>query len=349
MFKAFRKFFSDALAIDLGTVNTLIYEAGEGIVLNEPSLLAVRNGPNRFTKTGDIAAIGTHAKRMLGRTPEDITAARPVRDGMIADFILTERMLQFFIQHIHRERLLRPSSRMLVCVRCGSTQVERRVIREAAIAAGARDVFLIEEPLAAAIGAEIPIGEPRGSMVIDMGGGTTQVAVLSLNGIVHGISLRMGGDYLNKSITNFVRRKFRVLIGESTAEYVKHELGSAYPVEEVKELEVGGHHLADGMPCSLVLNTQEIHEVLRLPLQAVTDAVRRVLDQTPPELGVDVRRRGIVVTGGGALLQGVGDRLTKDLGIHTFVAEDPLTCVARGAGRALELFDKKGVNLFTQA
>ena len=346
MFKRLRRMFCDDLAIELGTVNTLIYQAGEGLVLNEPSLVAVHNQMTKTDKGSDIAAVGNDAKRMLGRMPGSYSAVKPVQDGMIADFILTEKMLQYFMHHIQRNRLMRWSPRMLVCVRCGSTEVERRVIREVALSAGARDVLLIEEPVAAALGAGVPVSDAHGSMIVDLGGGTTQAALISMNGVVHAESLRMGGDHLNKTIINYVRRKYLVVISETTAEHVKQQLGSAYPEEDTRELELGGHHVTGGIPCTLVLNSEEIYEILRQPLRKLADPLRQVLDRTPPELGIDVRMRGIMLTGGGALLRGVDRMLAEEIGIPMIIAEEPLTCVARGAGKALSLLDKKGVDLF---
>jgi rod shape-determining protein MreB len=346
MLKRFHRMFCDDLAIELGTVNTLIYQAGEGLVLNEPSLVAVHSQTMRMDKGADVAAVGNDARRMLGRMPGSYSAVKPVQDGMIADFILTEKMLQYFMHHIQRNRLMRWTPRMLVCVRCGSTEVERRVIREVALAAGARDVLLIEEPMAAALGADVPVSDGHGSMIVDLGGGTTQAALISMNGVVHAESMRMGGDHLNKSIIDYVRRKYLVVISETTAEHVKQQLGSAYPQEEICELEVGGHHLTGGVPCAFVLNSDEIYEVLRQPLRKLAEPLRHVLDRTPPELGIDVRKRGIMLTGGGALLRGVDRMLADEIGIPMIIAEEPLTCVARGAGKALAMLHKRGVDLF---
>ncbi len=346
MLKRFSRLFCDDVAIELGTVNTLIYQAGEGLVLNEPSLVAVHNQTTKTGRGDDIAAVGSAAKRMLGRMPGSYSAVKPVQDGMIADFILTEKMLQYFMHHIQRNRMIRWNPRMLVCVRCGSTEVERRVIREVALSAGARDVLLIEEPMAAALGADVPVSDAHGSMIVDLGGGTTQAALISMNGVVQAESLRMGGDHLNKSIVNYVRRKHLVVISETTAEHIKQQLGAAYPEQEICELEVGGHHLTDGVPCALVINSEEIYEVLRQPLRKLADPLRQVLDRTPPELGIDVRKRGIMLTGGGALLRGVDRMLADDIGIPVIIAEEPLTAVARGAGKALAMLHRKGVDLF---
>ena len=343
--KSLRGFFSNDLSIDLGTANTLIYVRGQGIVLNEPSVVAIRHerGPGG-AKT--IAAVGNDAKRMLGRTPGHITAIRPMRDGVIADFTVTEKMLQHFIHKVHANRFLRPSPRVLVGVPSGSTQVERRAIRESAGGAGAREVYLIEEPMAAAIGAGLPVSEASGSMVVDIGGGTTEVAVISLNGIVYASSVRIGGDRFDEAIINYVRRNYGSLIGEATAERVKHEIGSAYPGNELREIEVRGRNLAEGVPRSFMLNSNEILEALQEPLSGIVSAVKTALEQTPPELGADVAERGMVLTGGGALLRDLDRLLMEETGLPVIIAEDPLTCVARGGGRALEMMDEKGVDVF---
>jgi rod shape-determining protein MreB len=338
--------FSNDLSIDLGTANTLIYVRGQGIVLNEPSVVAIRQdrGPGG---PKSIAAVGTEAKLMLGRTPANITAIRPLKDGVIADFTITEKMLQHFIHKVHEARFFKPSPRVLICVPCGSTQVERRAIRESAAGAGAREVYLIEEPMAAAIGAGMPVDEPRGSMVLDIGGGTSEVAVISLNGIVYSSSVRIGGDRFDEAIINYVRRNYGTLIGEATAERIKHAIGSAYPGKEVIELEVKGRNLSQGIPRSFTLNSNEILEALQEPLTGIVGAVKIALEQTPPELGADVAERGIVLTGGGALLRDIDKLLMEETGLPVVVADDPLTCVARGGGRALELFDERGGDVFT--
>jgi rod shape-determining protein MreB len=338
--------FSNDLSIDLGTANTLIYVRGQGIVLNEPSVVAIRQdrGPGG---PKSIAAVGAEAKLMLGRTPGNITAIRPLKDGVIADFTITEKMLQHFIHKVHEARFFKPSPRVLICVPCGSTQVERRAIRESAAGAGAREVYLIEEPMAAAIGAGMPVNEARGSMVLDVGGGTSEVAVISLNGIVYSSSVRIGGDRFDDAIINYVRRNYGTLIGETTAEHIKHEIGSAYPGKEVMELEVKGRNLSQGIPRAFTLNSNEILESLQEPLAGIVGAVKTALEQTPPELGADVAERGIVLTGGGALLRDLDRLLMEETGLPVVVADDPLTCVARGGGRALELFDERGGDVFT--
>ncbi len=341
MFKRLRGMFSSDLSIDLGTANTLIYVRGQGIVLNEPSVVAIRQdrGPGS-PKT--IAAVGAEAKLMIGRTPGNITAIRPLKDGVIADFTVTEKMLQHFIHKVHEARFFRPSPRVLICVPCGSTQVERRAIKESAAGAGAREVYLIEEPMAAAIGAGMPVGEASGSMVLDIGGGTTEVAIISLNGIVYAASVRIGGDRLDDAIINYVRRNYGTLIGESTAERIKIEIGSAYPGKEIREIEVKGRNLSEGVPRSFTLNSNEILEALQEPLAGIVGAVRTALEQTPPDLGSDIAERGMVLTGGGALLRDLDRLLMEETGLPVVIAEDPLTCVARGGGRALEMIDEGG-------
>ena len=338
MFKKLRGIFSNDLSIDLGTANTLIYVRDKGIVLNEPSVVAIRNegGQRR------VAAVGVEAKRMLGRTPGNISATRPLKDGVIADFYVTEKMLQHFIHKVHETRFLRPSPRVLVCVPCGSTQVERRAIRESAMGAGAREVYLIEEPMAAAMGSGMPVEAASGSMVVDIGGGTTEVAIISLNGIVYAQSVRIGGDKFDESIIAYVRRNYGSLIGETTAERIKQAIGTAFPANEVQELEVRGRNLAEGIPRSFTLNSNEILEALQEPLAGIIGAVRAALEQAPPELAADIAERGMVLTGGGALIKDLDRLLMEETGLPVIIAEDPLTCVARGGGRALELMDVMG-------
>lgn len=335
MFKILRGFFSDDLAIDLGTANTLFYTLDKGIVLREPSVLALRK--DNYSSQTLVVAVGLEAKQMLGRTPGNITAIRPLKDGVIADFQLTEKMLQHFIHKVHEGKMFRPSPRVLVCVPCGSTQVERRAIKESVLGAGAREVFLIEEPMAAAIGAGLPVEEARGSMVIDIGGGTTEVAIISLNGIVYAESVRIGGDRFDEAIVNYVRRNYGSLIGEATAEHIKHEIGAAFPSSEVREIEVRGRNLAEGVPRSFTLNSNEILEALQEPLAGIVGAIRGVLEQAPPELAADIAERGLVLTGGGALLKDIDRLLMEETGLPVVIAEDPLTCVARGGGKALAL------------
>ena len=344
MFKRLRGYFSSDLSIDLGTANTLIYVRDRGIVLNEPSVVAVQEDYSRGGKV--IVAVGVEAKNMLGRTPGHITAVRPLKDGVIADFTYTEKMLQHFIGKVHDTRLLKPSPRVLVCVPVGSTQVERRAIRESAEGAGARTVAIVSEPMAAAVGAGLPVQEARGSMVLDIGGGTSEVAVISLNGIVYAQSARIGGDRFDEAITNYVRRNYGILIGETTAERIKIEIGSAYPGQTVREITVKGRNLSEGVPRAFTLNSNEILEALQDPLQGIVSAVKQALEQTPPELGSDVADRGIVITGGGALLRDIDKLITEETGVPAVIAEDPLTCVARGGGRILELMDELGPGNF---
>ena len=336
-----RGYFSTDLAIDLGTANTLIYVRGKGIVLDEPSVVAIRQegGPNG-KKT--IQAVGLAAKQMLGRTPGNINAIRPMKDGVIADFTITEQMLKFFIKKIHPGSIFQPSPRIIICVPCGSTQVERRAIRESAVGAGARQVYLIEEPMAAAIGAGMPVAEPTGSMVVDIGGGTTEVGVISLGGIVYASSVRVGGDKFDEAIVNYIRRNYGMLIGDATAENIKKEIGSAFPGSEVREMEVKGRNLAEGIPRSFTISSNEILEALTDPLNNIVSAVKSALEQTPPELGADIAEKGMVLTGGGALLRDLDRLLMEETGLPVIVAEDPLTCVVRGSGRALEEMDRLG-------
>lgn len=340
LFKKFRGVFSNDLSIDLGTANTLIYVREKGIVLNQPSVVAVRVDPH--TGQTHVVAVGIEAKRMLGRTPANIMATRPLKDGVIADFFVTEKMLQHFIHEVHESRAFKPSPRVLVSVPCGSTQVERRAIRESALGAGAREVFLIEEPMAAAMGAGLPVDEASGSMVVDIGGGTTEVAIISLNGIVYSASVRIGGDRFDDAIVNYVRRNYGTLIGEATAERIKQDIGTAFPSGEVSEIEVRGRNLAEGVPRSFVMNSNEVLEALQEPLMGIVAAVRDALEKVPPELASDIAERGMVLTGGGALLKDLDRLLMEETGLPVIIAEDPLTCVARGGGHALEMMQVKG-------
>lgn len=346
MFKMIRGLFSNDLSIDLGTANTLIYVSGKGIVLNEPSVVAIRAG-NGGNLSKSVIAVGADAKLMLGRTPGHIEAIRPLKDGVIADFTVTEKMLQHFITKVHGSTLFKPSPRVLVCVPCGSTQVERRAIKESAQGAGARDVYLVEEPMAAAVGAGLPVSDARGSMVLDIGGGTTEVAVISLNGIVYSDSVRIGGDRFDDAIIAYVRRNYGNLIGYATAEKIKHTVGCAYPSEEVVEIEVMGRNLAEGLPRGFTLNSNEILEALQEPLSGIVDAVKIALEQTPPELGSDVAERGMVLTGGGGLLKDLDRLIIEETGLPVLIADDPLTCVARGGGRILEMIEEHGPEMLT--
>ncbi|MDP2793260.1 MAG: rod shape-determining protein [Sulfurisoma sp.] len=341
MFGLLRSYFSNDLAIDLGTANTLIYVRTKGIVLDEPSVVAIRTegGPNA-KKT--IQAVGRDAKSMLGRNPGSIHVIRPMKDGVIADFTVTEQMLKQFIKRVHDNRLFSPSPRIIICVPCGSTQVERRAIRESALGAGASQVYLIEEPMAAAIGAGLPISDPTGSMVVDIGGGTTEVGVISLGGMVYAGSVRVGGDKFDEAIINYIRRNYGMLIGEATAESIKKQIGSAFPGSEVKEMEVKGRNLAEGIPRSFTISSNEILEALNDPLNQIVGAVKIALEHTPPELGADIAEKGMVLTGGGALLRELDRLLMEETGLPVIVADDPLTCVVRGSGLALEKMDKLG-------
>ncbi len=344
MFKTLTGYFSNDLSIDLGTANTLVYLRGKGVVLNEPSVVALRTEHGKPGKT--VVAVGTDAKAMLGRTPGTIEAIRPLRDGVIADFIVTEAMLQAFIKKAHGSKYFRPSPKILVAVPYGSTQVERRAIRESAEGAGARRVYLIEEPMAAAIGAGLPVHEARGSMVLDIGGGTSEIAVISLNGIVYGLSVKIGGDTFDESIINYVRRNYGMLIGEATAEKIKHEIGSAYPGESLEEITVKGRNLSEGVPRAFSLNSNEILDALQEPLQAIANALKSALEQTPPELGSDISDRGIVLTGGGALLKNTDKFLMEETGLPVLIADDPLSCVAKGGGKVIELLEEHGPDHF---
>jgi rod shape-determining protein MreB len=339
MFGFLGSYFNDDLAIDLGTANTLIYVRNKGIVLDEPSVVAIRQegGPNGKKV---IQEVGLAAKQMLGRTPGNITAIRPMKDGVIADFTVTEQMLKHFIKKVHNSRVFKPSPRIIICVPCGSTQVERRAIRESAIGAGASSVYLIEEPMAAAIGADLPVGEATGSMVVDVGGGTTEVGVISLGGLVYKGSVRVGGDKFDEAIINYIRRNYGMLIGETTAEQIKKEIGSAFPGSEVREKEVKGRNLAEGIPRSFTISSNEILEALTEPLNSIVSAVKSALEQTPPELAADIAEKGMVLTGGGALLRDIDRLLMEETGLPVIIAEDPLTCVVRGSGKALEKVER---------
>lgn len=343
MLKRIRGVFSNDLSIDLGTANTLIYVRDKGIVLDEPSVVAIRmhNGQKI------IEAVGSDAKRMLGRTPGNIAAIRPMKDGVIADFQVTEKMLQHFIGKVHEHSFIRPSPRVLICVPCKSTQVERRAIRESAEGAGARDVRLIEEPMAAAIGAGLEVEDASGSMVVDIGGGTTEIAIISLSGIVYSESVRVGGDRFDEAIVTHVRRTYGSLVGDATAERIKKEIGAAYPGAEQRVIDVRGRNLAEGVPRSFTLNSDEILEALQEPLTAIVQAVKSALEQSPPELASDIAESGIVLTGGGALLRDIDRLIATETGLPVIIADDPLTCVARGGGKALEIMDMHRLDLLS--
>ncbi len=345
MFSILRRYMSTDLAIDLGTANTLIYVRGKGIALDEPSVVSIRHegGPNGKKV---IQAVGKEAKAMLGKVPGNIEAIRPMKDGVIADFIITEQMIKQFIKMVHPRSVLKPSPRIIICVPCGSTQVEKRAIRDAALSAGASQVQLIEEPMAAAIGAGLPVSEASGSMVIDIGGGTTEVGVISLGGMVYKGSVRVGGDKFDEAIINYIRRNYGMLIGEPTAEMIKKSIGSAFPGSEVKELEVKGRNLSEGVPRSFTISSNEILEALTDPLNQIVSAVKNALEHTPPELGADIADRGMMLTGGGALLRDLDRLLAEETGLPVLVAEEPLTCVVRGCGMALERMERLG-SIFT--
>lgn len=340
-----KKFFSNDLAIDLGTANTLIYAKGKGIVLDEPSVVAIRTDNTPGGKRS-ITAVGRDAKLMLGKVPVNIQAIRPMKDGVIADFTVTEQMLKQFVKRSHPGSVFTPNPRIVICVPCGSTQVERRAIRESALGAGASEVYLIEEPIAAAIGAGLPVSQATGSMVIDIGGGTTEVGVISLGGIVHAQSLRVGGDRFDEAIITYVRRNYGMLIGESTAEQIKKEIGSAFPEGQIREIEVKGRNLAEGIPRSFRISSNEVREALSQPLNTIVTAVKDALEDTPPEIASDISERGIMLTGGGALIPGLDRLISEETGLPTLVADDPLTCVVRGCGLALERMDDLG-GIFT--
>ena len=339
MFGAFRRYFSTDLAIDLGTANTLIYVRGKGILLDEPSVVSIRHeGGPQGKKT--IQAVGHEAKAMLGKVPGNIEAIRPMKDGVIADFTVTEQMLKQFIKMVHPRSVLKPSPRIIICVPCGSTQVERRAIRESALGAGASEVYLIEEPMAAAIGAGLPVSDASGSMVVDIGGGTTEVGIISLGGMVYKGSVRVGGDKFDEAIVNYVRRNYGMLIGEPTAEAIKKQIGSAFPGAEMREMEVRGRNLAEGIPRTFTVSSNEILEALNDPLNQIVTSVKVALEQTPPELGADITERGIMLTGGGALVRDLDRLLVEETGLPVLIAEEPLTCVVKGCGMALERMDQ---------
>jgi rod shape-determining protein MreB len=329
------RWYSTDLAIDLGTANTLIYAKSQGVVLNEPSVVAIQHIAGSSGKK-NVIAVGREAKSMLGRVPYSIEAIRPMKDGVIADFTITEQMLKHFIRSIHAKSFLRPSPRIIICVPCGSTQVERRAIRESALAAGASEVYLIEEPMAAAIGAGLPVADACGSMVVDIGGGTTEVGIISLGGMVYKGSVRIGGDKFDEAIVNYIRRSYGMLIGDQTAENLKKQIGVAYPSAEYKEMEVTGRNLAQGIPQSFTVSTTEMLEALAEPLNGLITAIKIALENTPPELSSDIADRGIVLTGGGALLKDLDKMISEETGIPVILADEPLTCVVRGCGMALE-------------
>ncbi len=327
--------FSNDLAIDLGTANTLVYVKGRGIITFEPSVVAVQRDARGIKK---VLAVGKEAKEMLGRTPGSIEAIRPMREGVIADFEVTEAMLRYFIRKAHnRKTLIRP--RIIICVPFGITEVEKRAVRESAESAGAREVFLIEQPMAAAIGAGLPITEPSGNMIVDIGGGTTQVAVISLAGIVYSRSIRIAGDKLDEAIINYLKRKYNMLIGERTAEQIKINIGTAYPEKEVRTMEVKGRDLVAGVPKTLEVNSEEVREAIQEPINAIVETVKTALERTPPELASDIVDRGIFLAGGGALIRNIDVLLREETDLPVMIADDPLTCVVLGTGKALDQLD----------
>jgi rod shape-determining protein MreB and related proteins len=320
------------MAVDLGTANTLVYVRGRGVVLNEPSVVAIN------TLTGAILAVGSEAKRMIGRTPSHIQAVRPLKDGVIADFDVTEKMLRYFIQRVHKRRLL-AKPRVVVCVPSGITGVEQRAVEEATIAAGSRRAYIIEEPMAAAIGAGLPIYEPTGNMIVDIGGGTTEVAVISLGGIVTSTSIRIGGDELDEAIIQHVKKEYSLLLGERTAEAIKLAIASVFPMPEELVAEIKGRDLVSGLPKTITITTEEVRRAIEEPVNAIIDAIKTTLDRTPPELSADIMDRGVVLTGGGALLRGLAKRLRHETGMPVRVSDMPLQAVVLGSGKCLEEFE----------
>ncbi|MCX6402819.1 MAG: rod shape-determining protein [Actinobacteria bacterium] len=322
------------MAIDLGTANTLVWVRGRGIVLNEPSVVAIDN------RTNTVLAVGTEAKLMLGKTPGSISAIRPLKDGVISDYEVASEMIRYFIRQVHNKSRFFSKPRVLICVPSLATAVDRRAIKDAARDAGAREVELIEEPMAAAIGANLPVGEPQGSMVCDIGGGTTEIGVISLGGLVSKQSVKIGGDKIDEAIINWVKREYSMFIGERMAERIKIEVGNAYPTAHLAHAEIRGRDLISGLPRTVTVTPEEIRRAIEEPITAIIDAVKATLDQTPPELSADIMDRGIILTGGGALLTGLADRLKSETGMPVVVAESPLDCVVVGSGRCIEDWDK---------
>ena len=327
--------FSNDMGIDLGTATTLVYVKGEGIVLCEPSVVALKKGAN----VNRVLAVGDEAKKMLGRTPGNILAIRPMKDGVIADFDITEAMLRYFIKKVHRRRVL-VSPRMVIAIPSGITEVERRAVKDSAMRAGAREVHLVEEPLAAAIGVGLPIHEPAGNMIVDVGGGTTEVAVISLSGVVFSKSIRIAGDELDVAIVEYLKKNYNLMIGERTAEEIKIKIGSAYPLEEELSLEVRGRDLVAGLPKMVNITSEEVRDAIAEPVRAIVDLAKIALERTPPELAADLIDRGIVLAGGGSLLKGLDRMISEETGLPVHVADDPVTAVALGTGKILELESK---------
>ncbi len=326
------QFLGRDMAVDLGTANTLVYVRGRGIVLNEPSVVAIN------TRNGAILAVGSEAKRMIGRTPGHIMAIRPLKDGVIADFDVTEKMLRYFIQAVHKRRFL-AKPRVVICVPSGITGVEQRAVEEASIQAGARAAYIIEEPMAAAIGAGLPVHEPAGNMVVDIGGGTTEVAVISLGGIVTSQSIRIGGDELDDSIISYIKKEYSLMLGERTAEEIKMAIGSAFPLPDEPHAEIRGRDLVSGLPKTIIVSADEIRRAIEEPVNAIIDAVKNTLDKTPPELAADIMDKGIVLTGGGGMLKGLDERLKHETGMPIHTTDNPLDSVAIGSGKCLEEFE----------
>jgi rod shape-determining protein MreB len=324
-----KSFYRD-LGIDLGTANTLVHLRGKGIVVNEPSVVAVQKD------TGKILAVGNEAKEMIGRTPGNIVAIRPLKDGVIADFYTTQVMLKYFMEKAYKKSFLGLRPRVVICVPSGVTEVERRAVEESAYKAGAKEVYIMEEPMAAAIGAGLPVDEPSGSMVVDIGGGTSEVAVISLGGIVTSKSLRIAGDEFDEAISNYIKKEYNLMIGDRTAEEIKINIGSAYPLEKEEWYEIKGRDLITGLPKTIKVSSTEIRDALKEPVMAIVDAIKQTLEKTPPELAADIMERGIMLTGGGALLKGLDKLISKETGLPVHIAERPLDCVALGAGKALE-------------
>ncbi len=325
--------FSSDMAIDLGTANTLVYVRNRGIVCNEPSVVAMSQ------KLGKVVAVGAEAKRMLGRTPGDIRTIRPIKDGVISDFDITGEMLRYFIQRVHnRKTFIRP--RIVIGVPSGITQVEQRAVKDAAISSGGREVYLIEEPVAAAIGTGLPISEPSGNMIVDVGGGTTDIAVISMDGVVYSKAIRVGGDKMDEAIINYIKRKYNLLIGEMMAEQIKFDLGSAYKLDSTRQtMEIKGRDLVSGIPKTLILDDDEVREALSEPVNQILNAIKMALENTPPELAADIVDKGIVLAGGGATLKGMDVFLREETSLPIIIAEDPLTCVVHGAGKVLDDID----------
>jgi rod shape-determining protein MreB len=337
--------FSKDIAIDLGTANTLIYASGQGVILDEPSVVVLKN-EGGFRSKRSVVAVGNEAKSMIGRVPVGLEAIRPMKDGVIADFTVTELMIKYFIKKVYKNSILRASPRIVICVPCGSTQVERRAIRESALGAGASHVFLLEEPLAAAIGAGIDITQAVGSMIVDIGGGTTEIGVISLGGMVYKAGVRVGGDRFDEAIVTYVRRNFGILIGEQTAEQLKIKVAMVYPGLELMEMQVNGRNLNQGIPQSFTISSMEIMEALTDPVNELVSAIKLALENTPPELGSDISDRGVMLTGGGAMLRGLDRLIQEETGLPVMIAEDPLECVAKGCGMVLDNLDTT-INIFT--